>query len=167
MSYYYCTGYILYPYFFLTIFSTHFLEFITLKDQKCLIFQFFYSSCKYTYLLTYSMEQSPSWEANWFCSSSRNSPHFMEPEVSSPYPQVPTTCPYPELTPSSPHNPLSLPEDPSYYYPPIYVWVSPMVSFPQVSPSEPCITPLPYPIRATSPAHLILLDFTTRTILGK
>ena len=22
----------------------------------------------YTYLLTYSMEQSPSWEANWFCS---------------------------------------------------------------------------------------------------
>jgi len=21
-----------------------------------------------TYLLTYSMEQSPSWEANWFCS---------------------------------------------------------------------------------------------------
>jgi len=20
-----------------------------------------------TYLLTYSMEQSPSWEANWFC----------------------------------------------------------------------------------------------------
>ena len=23
---------------------------------------------KYTYLLTYSMEHSPSWEANWFCS---------------------------------------------------------------------------------------------------
>jgi hypothetical protein len=22
----------------------------------------------YTHLLTYSMEQSPSWEANWFCS---------------------------------------------------------------------------------------------------
>jgi len=21
-----------------------------------------------TYLLTYSMQQSPSWEANWFCS---------------------------------------------------------------------------------------------------
>jgi len=24
--------------------------------------------CSLTYLLTYSMEQSPSWEANWFCS---------------------------------------------------------------------------------------------------
>jgi hypothetical protein len=27
---------------------------------------------------------------------------------SSPYSQVPTTCPYPEPTPSSPHNPLPL-----------------------------------------------------------
>jgi hypothetical protein len=36
----------------------------------------------------------------------------MEPEVSLPYSQVPATCPYPEPTPSSPHNPLKLPEDP-------------------------------------------------------
>ena len=35
------------------------------------------------------------------------------PEVSSPYSQVPATCPYPEPTPSSPHNLLPLPEDPS------------------------------------------------------
>jgi len=28
----------------------------------------------------------------------------MEPESSLPYSQVPTTCPYPEPTPSSPHN---------------------------------------------------------------
>jgi hypothetical protein len=31
----------------------------------------------------------------------------------SPYPQVPAICPYPEPTPSSPHDPLQLPEDPS------------------------------------------------------
>jgi hypothetical protein len=39
------------------------------------------------------MEQSPSWEANWFCSQSRNSQHFMEPKGSLPHSQVPTTCP--------------------------------------------------------------------------
>src|SRR5215469_1961435 len=70
----------------------------------------------------------------------------MEPESSLPHSQVPAICPYSEPTPSSPHNPLPLPEDPSYYYPPIYVWVSPVVSFPQVSPPEPCahLSPPPY-----------------------
>ena len=37
----------------------------------------------------------------------------MEPESSLPYLQVPATCPYSEPTPSSPHNPFPLPEDPS------------------------------------------------------
>ena len=37
----------------------------------------------------------------------------MEPESSSLYLQAPATCPYPEPTPSSPHNPFTLPEDPS------------------------------------------------------
>ena len=40
-------------------------------------------------------------------------PAFMEPESPSPYPQVAATCPSPEPTPSSPHDPLQLPEDPS------------------------------------------------------
>ena len=31
-------------------------------------------------------------------------PHFFQPEGSSPYSQVPATCPYPEPTPSSPHK---------------------------------------------------------------
>jgi hypothetical protein len=65
-----------------------------------------------TYLLTYSMEQSPSWEANRFATSQEIPRIFMEPEGSLPYLQVPATCPYPEPTPTSP-PPLQLPEDPS------------------------------------------------------
>jgi hypothetical protein len=35
----------------------------------------------------------------------------MEPEGSLPYSQMSATCLYPEPTPSSPYNPLQLPED--------------------------------------------------------
>jgi hypothetical protein len=59
------------------------------------------------------MEQSPSWEANQFVASQEIHHIFMEPKGSLPYSQVPATCTYPEPTPSSPHNPLQLPEDPS------------------------------------------------------
>ena len=56
------------------------------------------------------MEQSPSWEANQqTLQLAKKFPAFMEPENSSPYPQVPATCPYPEPTPSSPHDPSPTP----------------------------------------------------------
>ena len=88
----------------------------------------------------------------------------MEPESPSAYPQVPATCPYPEPTQSSPpptswrsililssHLHLGLPND----------------LFPSDFSINTLCTPLSSPIRATCPAHLIRLDFTNRTILGK
>ena len=66
-----------------------------------------------TNLLTYSIDQSPSSQANRFSVSQEISPHFMEPEGSLPHSQVPATCPYAEPARSSPYPHIPLPEDPS------------------------------------------------------
>jgi len=79
--------------------------------------------------------------------------------------QVLATFTYPEPFQSSP-SPHPTSRYPSEYYHPIYAWVFQVVSFPQASPPKPCARP-PLPIRATCPAHLILLDFITRKILGE
>ena len=95
----------------------------------------------------------------------KNLPHFMEPEGSWPYSNVPATCTYPEPPRSSPYPQIPLPEDPSYYYPSIYVWVFKVVSLSQVSPPKPSISLSSK--RATCPGHLILLDFITRKVLSE
>jgi hypothetical protein len=60
------------------------------------------------------MEQSLSWEAyQYTLPLVKKFPAFMETESSSPYPQVPATRPYPEPAPSSPHDAIQLPEEPS------------------------------------------------------
>ena len=70
--------------------------------------------------LTYLFHGAESFLRSWLVLQLvKKFPTFLEPEGSSPYSQVPITCPYPEPTPSSPHNPLPLPEDPSEYYPPL------------------------------------------------
>ena len=89
-------------------------------------------------LLTYSIEQSPSWEAKRF-SASQEIPRILWKRR---FITVVTSARHLSLSCASsiqsiPH--ILLPEHPSKYYPPIYVWVFQVVYFPQVSPPKPCI----------------------------
>ena len=63
--------------------------------------------------------------------------------------------------------PIPLPEYPFYYYLPIYALVSHCGLFPSGFPIKTLYAHRLYPIRATCPAHLILLDFITQTIFGE
>jgi hypothetical protein len=53
-------------------------------------------------ILTYSMEQSPSWEANRFSASQESPQSLWNPKASLPHVQVPPTCPCPKPDQSSP-----------------------------------------------------------------
>ena len=112
------------------------------------------------------MVQSSSCEANWFAASqeipriSRNPKvhyrtHKRPPPVSilgQPNPvHIPTSL-LQEIHPNITHS--STPRSPQW---------SPSLRFPHQDP----IYPLSSPIPATCPAHLILLDFINRTILGE
>ena len=111
------------------------------------------------------MVQSPSWESNWLAASqeipriSRDPKvhyrtHKRPPPVSIPGQTNPVYIPTSHLLEIHPNiiHP-STPRSPQW---------SPSLRFPH----QDLIHPLSSPIRATFPAHLILLDFITRTILG-
>ena len=104
------------------------------------------------------MVQSPSWEANWFAASQQipriswnpkvhYSTHKRPPPVSILGQRNPVHIPTSHLLEIHPNiiHP-STPRSPQW---------SPSLRFPQQDP----IHPLASPIRATCPAHLILLDF--------
>ena len=120
------------------------------------------------YLLTYSMVQSPSSEANWFAASqeipriSRNPnvhyhTHKRPPPVSILGQPNPVHIPTSHLLEIN-HNIIhpSMPRSPQ---------LSPSLRFPHQEPIHPPL--LTYTRHMPSPSHPILVDFITRTILGE
>ena len=120
----------------------------------------------YYYLLTYSMVQSPSWEANWFAASQEIPRISQNPKVHYRTHKRP-----PPFSTLGQPNPVHIPTSHLLEIHPNIIHPSTLRSL-QWSLSlrflhQDPIHPLSSPIRATCPAHLIFLDFITRTILGE
>ena len=109
----------------------------------------------HTYLFTYLLHAAESFLGSQpVCSQSKESPHFMEPKGSLLLSQLPAICPYSEPARSSPYSHMTLPEDPSWYYPPIYAWICQVVPFPEISPHNPLdASPLPHTLYMTGQSH--------------
>ena len=112
------------------------------------------------------MVLSPSWEANWFAAS-QEIPHISQ----NPKVHYRTHKRPPPVSILGQPNPVHIP---TYHLLEIHPNIihpstprSPQWSFPSGFPTKTLYTPLSSPIRATCPAHLILLDFITRKILGE
>ena len=112
------------------------------------------------------MVQSPSWEANWFAASQEIPRISLNPKVlyrthKRPPPVSILGQPNPVHIPTS--HLLEIRPNIIHLSTPRSLHWSLSLRFAHQDP----IHPLSSPIRATCPAHLILLDFITRTVLGE
>ena len=112
------------------------------------------------------MVQSPSLEANWFAASQEIPRISRNPKVHYRTHKRP-----PPVSILGQPNPVHIP---TFHLLEIHLIIIhylrlglPSGLFPSGFPTKTLYTPLSSPIRATCPAHLILLDFITRTILGE
>ena len=103
------------------------------------------------------MVQSPSWEANWFVASQGIPRISRNPKVHYRTHKRP-----PPVSILDQPNPVHIPTS-------HLLEIHPNIIHPSTprSPHWSLSLPLSSPIRATCPAHLILLDFITRTLLGE
>jgi hypothetical protein len=110
--------------------------------------------------------QSPSWAANWFAASQEIPSISRNPEVHYSNHKRP-----PPVSILGQPNPVHIPTSHLLQIHPNIIQPStprsPQWFFPSGFPTKILHTPLSSPVRATRPAHLILLDFITRTILGE
>jgi hypothetical protein len=130
---------------------------------SCLFIIVFPLPINNTYLLTYSMEQSPFWEANRFTASQVivKPRRFITAFTSELHLSVCWTSSIQSILrhPTSWRSILIL----SSY---LSLGLTSGL-FPSGFPTKTLSTPLLSPLGATCPAHLILLDFITRKILGE
>ena len=116
-------------------------------------------------ILTYYMVQSPAWEANWFAACQEIPRISRNPKV-----RYRTHKRPPPVSILGQPNPVHIPTSHLLEFRPNIIHPStprsPQWSLSLRFPHQDTIHP-PLLTRATCPAHLILLDFITRTILGE